>query len=289
MKIDIGGGVRLYVDIEGLGLVPDGPSMREKPTLICMHGGPGFDHTGFKPAFSQLSDIAQIVYYDHRGHGRSDARPREEWTLDTWADDIVRLCDALGIAKPIVLGQSFGGMVAQKYLARHPDHPGKVVISSTSPRWLLERKLAQFEKRGGPRAREVAEAFWRTPSRDTFKVYWDECRNLYNTRPNPDPQSGERTTMNMDILLHFAGGEIQTMDLAPGLAKARCPVLVMAGEEDPVCPLQDSEEIAEALPKQWMRFARFPNVGHGAWRDDPQAAFAVLRDFIAGAPDSSPN
>jgi pimeloyl-ACP methyl ester carboxylesterase len=50
-----------------------------------------------------------------------------------------------------------------------------------------------------------------------------------------------------------------------------------------VCPLQDSEEIAEALPKQWMRFARFPNVGHGAWRDDPQAAFAVLREFIAGA------
>jgi hypothetical protein len=41
MKIDIGGGVRLYVDVEGPGLVPDGATMREKPTLICMHGGPG--------------------------------------------------------------------------------------------------------------------------------------------------------------------------------------------------------------------------------------------------------
>jgi pimeloyl-ACP methyl ester carboxylesterase len=281
MKIDIGGGVRLYVDVEGLGLVPDGPSMREKPTLICMHGGPGFDHTGFKPAFSQLADIAQIVYYDHRGHGRSDRRPRDEWTLDTWADDIVRLCDALGIEKPIVLGQSFGGMVAQKYVARHPEHPGKVVISSTSPRWVLQRKLVEFEKRGGPRAREVAEAYWRHPSRETFQVYWDECRNLYNTRPNPDPQSGERTTMNVDILLDFAAGEIQTMDLAPGLANARCPVLVMAGEEDPICPLLDSQEIVAALPKEWARFARFPNVGHGAWRDDPRAAFAVLREFIA--------
>lgn len=134
MRIDIGGGVRLFVDVEGCGLVPDGRSMREKPTLICMHGGPGFDHTSFKPAFSALADVAQIVYYDHRGHGRSDPRPREEWTLDTWADDIVRLCDALGIGKPIVLGQSFGGMVAQKYIARHPGHPGKVVISSTAPR-----------------------------------------------------------------------------------------------------------------------------------------------------------
>ena len=54
----------------------------------------------------------------------------------------------------------------------------------------------------------------------------------------------------------------------------------MAGEEDPVCPVEDAEEIVAALPKQWTRFARFPNVGHGAWRDDPEKAFAVLRKFI---------
>jgi proline iminopeptidase len=281
MKIDIGGGVHLYFDIEGCGLVPDGRSMRDKPTLICMHGGPGFDHTSFKPAFSQLADIAQILYYDHRGHGRSDKRPREEWTLDTWADDIVRLCDALGIEKPIVLGQSFGGMVAQKYVARHPGHPGKVIISSTSPRWVLERKLAAFEKRGGVKARQLALDFWTKPTEETFKAYWDGARDLYNTKPPIDPQAGERTTFNMDILLHFAGGEIQTMDLAPGLANAQCPVLVMAGEDDPVCPIEDSVEIAQALPKELVSFARFANVGHGAWRDDPEAAFEVLREFIA--------
>jgi proline iminopeptidase len=281
MKIDIGGGVRLYVDIEGCGLVPDGAAMREKPTLICMHGGPGFDHTSFKPAFSQLADVAQIVYYDHRGHGRSDRRPREEWTLDTWADDVVRLCDALGIVRPIVLGQSFGGMVAQKYIARHPGHAGKVVISSTSAHWALERKLVMFEKLGGPTARQIAQDYWTRPSKETFKVYWDGVRDLYNTRPPADPQAGERAMLDVDILLHFAAGEIRTMDLAPGLAKAQCPVLVMAGEEDPVCPIEDAEEIVAALPKELVTFARFANVGHGAWRDDPEAAFAVLREFIA--------
>lgn len=281
MKIDIGDGVRLFVDIEGPGLVPDGAAMRERPTLLCLHGGPGFDHSGFKPAFSALADVAQVVYYDHRGHGRSDARPREEWNLDTWADDVVRLCDALGIVRPVVLGQSFGGMVAQHYLARHPGHPSQVVISSTSPRWLLQRKLDVFERRGGPAARRLAEAFWRHPTAASFQAYWDGCRDLYNTRPQSDPQAGLRMRANLDILLHFAGGEINTMDLAPGLARARCPVLVMAGEEDPVCPLQDSLDIAAALPAQWLRLARFPGVGHGAWRDDPEAAFAVLRDFIA--------
>src|ERR1700753_3014943 len=102
MLVTIAPGVRLYVDIEGAGLVPDGPAMREKPTLILLHGGPGFDHTGFKPVFSALADAAQIVYCAHRGHGRSDPRPKAEWTLDVFADDIVRLCDALGIVKPIV-------------------------------------------------------------------------------------------------------------------------------------------------------------------------------------------
>jgi proline iminopeptidase len=42
-------GVRLYFDVEGAGLVPDGAAMRAKPTLILLHGGPGFDHTNGEP------------------------------------------------------------------------------------------------------------------------------------------------------------------------------------------------------------------------------------------------
>ena len=68
----------------------------------------------------------------------------QQWTLDNWADDVVRLCTALGIEHPIVWGQSFGGMVAQRYLARHPAHPAKVILSSCSPHLGLARKLAAF-------------------------------------------------------------------------------------------------------------------------------------------------
>jgi proline iminopeptidase len=121
MHIEIEQNVRLYVDVEGAGLVPDGAAMRDKPALVLLHGGPGSDHTSFKPAFSQLADIAQIVYYDHRGHGRSDARPPQEWTLDTFADDVVRLCDALGLRKPVVLGQSFGGLCPAAPIHRQLD------------------------------------------------------------------------------------------------------------------------------------------------------------------------
>lgn len=279
MLIAIEPGVRLYVDVEGPGLVPDGPAMRERPTLVLLHGGPGYDHAGFKPAFSRLADIAQIVYVDHRGHGRSDPRPAAEWTLDTFADDVVRLCDALGIDQPIVLGQSFGGFVAQRYIARHPAHPSKVVLSSTSPALNLARKLVMFERLGGAPAREAAQRFWTTPNAATWEVYVRLCRPLYNTRP-ADPGAAQRGRFNEQILFTSAGGEQQTMDLLPGLARAACPVLVMAGELDPVCPLDDARDIAAALPRELMQFASFAQSGHGAWRDEADEAFAVLRRFI---------
>lgn len=280
MKIAIAPGVRLFVDVQGPQLVPDGPRLRERPTVLLLHGGPGFDHSAFKPAFDRLADLAQIVYYDHRGHGRSDPRPPAEWTLDTFADDVVRLCDALGIERPIVIGQSFGGFVAQRYLARHPGHPAKVVLSSTSPHMALARKLAMFEKLGGPEARRIAEAFWTAPGAATWAEYNRVCKPLYNTRPPADPQAAERTLANEAILFASAGGEQRTMDLLPGLARVQCPVLVMAGAEDPVCPLADAQDIFAALPAAHRELAVFEGAGHGAWRDAPDAAFARLRAFV---------
>ena len=69
------------------------------------------------------------------------------------------------------------------------------------------------------------------------------------------------------------------MNLLPGLAAACCPVLVMAGAQDPVCPLEDSLDIAAALPAAWSQLAVFDGSGHGAWRDEPDAAFARLREL----------
>ncbi len=281
MKVLIAPERRLFVDIEGAALVPDGAALRANPTLILLHGGPGYDHSSFKPLFAQLADIAQVVYVDHRGHGRSDPCPAHECTLDTFADDVVRLCDALGIVKPIVLGQSFGGFVAQRYIARHPAHPAKVILSSTSATLSLPRKLAMFERLGGAAAREAAEQFWTTPDAASWAAYSRVCRPLYNPSA-ADAEAAQRTVFKPDILFHWAATEQQTMNLLPGLAGAQCPVLVMAGELDPVCPLADAQDIAEALPAQWLQFERFDDCGHGVWRDEPAAAIALLRRFIAG-------
>lgn len=280
MHIEIQPGIRLFVDIEGLGHVPEGRVLKEKPTLVLIHGGPGFDHSGFRPFFSRFADLCQVVYFDQRGHGRSSPRPLDEMRLDVFADDVVRLCAALGIEKPIVLGQSFGGFVAQRYLARHPAHPRKVVLSSTSHHFGLARKVERFGRLGGPEAAQATRDFWQHPGPATWAAYETHCRHLYNTRPK-NPDAGGWMRFKPEILFEHTRAELPGMYLRPGLAGVQCPVLVMVGEEDPVTPPQDAEEIAAALPPQWLAgFERFSGVGHGAWRDDPQAAERVLRRFL---------
>jgi pimeloyl-ACP methyl ester carboxylesterase len=146
-------GVRLFFDVEGGKLVPDGAFMRERPTLLMLHGGSGSDHSIYKPAYSALADVTQIIYLDHRGNGRSEDGPCESWTLAQWGDDVRAFCEALGITSPIVLGASFGGMVALAYATRHPAHPSKLVLISTEAAGdtYLDRRVALFERFGGPR------------------------------------------------------------------------------------------------------------------------------------------
>ncbi|MGA7869625.1 MAG: alpha/beta hydrolase, partial [Candidatus Binatus sp.] len=170
MRVNIGD-VRLFFDVEGAKLRPDGAKMREVPTLVLLHGGPGFDHSSFKPDFSRLAEIAQVVYLDHRGNGRSDRGDPAKWNLPQWGDDVRAFCEALEIERPIVMGLSFGGMLAMSYATRHPEHPGKLVLSSTAARSRQDRSLDMFERLGGAEARAAARRFFESPGPETMADY----------------------------------------------------------------------------------------------------------------------
>jgi proline-specific peptidase len=279
MRVKVGD-VHLYFDVEGAKLRPDGPAMREVPTVLLLHGGPGFDHSIFKPAFSSLADIAQIVYLDHRGNGRSDRDARERWNLNRWADDVRAFCDMLEIERPIVVGESFGGMVAIAYAARHPDHPAKLVLASTAAKMREDRSLDVFEKLGGADARAVAQRFFENPTPQAMAVYVERCLPLYTRRP-VGPEMITRSVMNRELTAYFFTGEIHTFDLLPALTRIKCPTLITAGELDPITPIANSEDIAAAIAPGLVRFERFPDAGHGVQRDDPERFFRVLREFIA--------
>ena len=260
MRVDVGGGVRLFVDVDGAGWIPEGQSMRQRPTLLMLHGGPAMDSSLFRGSgLDELTDVAQVVVYDHRGAGRSDWRSPEEWTLDTWADDVVRLCDVLGIVKPIVLGSSFGGMVAQRYLARHPDHPDRVVLAGTSARLDLDLVAACFAARGGDRAGAIARQC--LAGDQSLAAEYDEvCLPLYATK-HFDSDRFARVIANPDLDSHFTT-EWNAMDLRSGLAHVTCPVLVTGGELDPICPMEAVRDVANALPSGSVHLIELQGASH---------------------------
>jgi pimeloyl-ACP methyl ester carboxylesterase len=281
-------GVRLFFDVEGGKLVPDGPMMREKPTLLMLHGGPGADHSIYKPAYSALCDVAQVIYLDHRGNGRSADGPREGWTLAQWGDDVRAFCDVLGINNPIVLGVSFGGMVALAYATRHPAHPSKLIFVSTEAAGgsHLERRVALFERFGGPEAGALARRrFFEVRGQADLAAHeaWRTlAMPLYSRRPR-DPDGARRAVSRPEVLQWFTrpGGEAHAFNMIPDLERIKCPTLVMGGEDDPMIPIEAQADIAAALPAGLVRFERFANCGHGVVPDAPERGMAVIREFIA--------
>ncbi|WP_437939740.1 alpha/beta fold hydrolase [Sorangium sp. So ce341] len=272
------GDVRLFFDVEGAKLVPDGPAMRERPTVILLHGGPGVDHTDFVPFGAALADVAQVVYLDHRGCGRSDRSGPERWNLATWADDVRAFCDALEIQRPVVLGNSFGGMVAQAYAARHPDHPGKLILTSTTAKLRLDRMLPVFERLGGARAADIARRFFADPM-PNFHDYIRVCFPLYRQTPGEEGAL-QRAVIHLDVGGYFVAGEMQTYDLRADLARVRCPTLVLSGDLDPFATSADARDLVAALPAELVQARHFPHAGHAVLADARAEALAAIRGFL---------
>jgi proline iminopeptidase len=280
-------GVRLFFDVEGAKLVPDGPVMREKPTLLLLHGGPGFDHSIYRPAYSALADIAQVIFLDHRGNGRSQDGPSEAWNLAQWGDDVRAFCDVLGIANPIVLGASFGGMVALAYAARHPAHPSKLVLISTEAAGGThrDRRVELFERFGGPEVGALARRRFLEVQGHIDQASLDAWRRLafpLYTRTPRDPDMARRAISRSEVLHWFTkpDGESHTFNMFPDLCRIQCPTLVLGGEDDPMLPIECQADLAAALPAHLVRFERFADCGHAVVPDAPERAMAVIRDFI---------
>ena len=282
-------GVRLFFDVVGAKLSPRGPLMQERPTVLMLHGGPGADHSNYRPAWDVLADVAQLVYLDHRGNGRSEQGPQELWNLAQWADDARDFCDALGIVKPIVLGASFGGIVAQAYATRHAEHPAKLILVSTAARGgaFTERRVALFQQFGGPEAGALARK--RLIDGDTSPEVLDAwlrvCLPLYSQHA-ADPNALQRQVRNAECTRWFsrADGEGSHFDLRPDLHRVACPTLVMSGTLDPMLPVENQREIAALLsthlPAHWLRYEEFEGAGHDVLSDAPERALALLREFI---------
>lgn len=282
MRIDAQG-VQLWFDVSGPSVVLADGAIEERPTVVAVHGGPGIDHVGLKATLAPLAKENQIIYYDQRGHGRSEFSDPEHWNLATWADDLKNLCDALGIHRPVIFGTSFGGFVALRYAVRHPGHAAGLVLSNTTGgRIDVEVSISEFRRIGGEAAGLAAARHMRNPAAESAAEFDRLCIPLYSASPGYSgaprwQQDGDKYS---EVNLHYHQNEVGLDDPWEGLDAVASPVLILAGEDDPLCPLPLVRALAAHLPAQLTQVEVLPGARHTIFRDQPQLAYSFIREFV---------
>jgi len=280
-------GTRLYFDIEGAGLVPDGPAMRERPVALMIHGGPGGDHSGFKPAMSPLAEHMQLVYFDHRGQGRSDEADPATYTLDENAEDMEALRRHLGLGPIVSIGTSYGGMVAMAHAARYPAAVSHLVLIVTAAHGgFVERARAIVAERGTDEQREM----WERALAGGFKTdaemrdYYRIMGPLYSrTHDEAKAAPGRARAINAPEPLNRAFGPdgfLRRFDLRPELGRITAPTLILAGRHDWICPPEFSDEIHRLIRGSKLRI--FENSSHSIRADEPAAMLEAIEGFVEG-------
>jgi pimeloyl-ACP methyl ester carboxylesterase len=144
-------GVRLYYERAGSG----------EPELVFV---PGWccDHTAFAPQFEHFAATHAVTALDLRGCGQSD-QPELGYGIPDLADELARFCAEVGIAKPVVIGHSLGGMIAVELAARHPSLPRALVLVDPGPIDPLPETVKLFEslieQLEGPSGEDVRRSY----------------------------------------------------------------------------------------------------------------------------------
>ena len=275
----------IFFDIDGAGLIPDGPRLREKPTAFLIHGGPGADHSIFKPIGPMLTERLQVVYFDHRGSGRSARGDPSKYTLDENVEDMETLRRYLGLGPIVSIGASYGGMVAMAHAARYPDAVSHLVLAVTAAHaGHIDRARQLVRERGTPEQIAACEDLYAgrldTPAK--LLRYHEVTGPLYSMKFDAERarDARARLTVSPEALNrgYAPGGCLRSFDLRPELRLIKAPTLIMAGRHDWMCAPEYSEEIHRHIPGSDLRI--FEESGHSIFGDEQRQALDVLADFV---------
>lgn len=285
-----------YVTVNGAKLYV--VSVGEGDPLIIIPGGPGGAHVGYR-VFDSLAKDNQIIYFDAFGRGKSDtAKDVREYTLARDIEDIEGLRKALHLNKLNMLGHSYGGVVAQGYALKYPEHVNHLILANTFHSYIM------WQKNDDNSNHEIATNYpevWDSLMiiREKGAVSSDpEHQRLYSKVPygflyayNPNNflSRGRKpypNAFNSKLYYQmvgrdgdfFVGSDIGTFDYRRELKNLKMPVLIYGGRYDRVAVPVMMEKYKEYCPQ--AEFVMFEKSGHNPQIEEPSKLFSLIENFL---------
>src|SRR5436305_9250076 len=150
MKVELSDGYELFVEELGSGF-----------PVIVLHGGPGMDHSMFRPWLDPLGDELRLLYVDERGQGRSERVDPATLSVESFARDVDLLAEALGLERFALLGHSFGAIVTTWHATELGTAHAYVISGGGDSSAGLERDVAASLEAMGPEGAPIAESWER--------------------------------------------------------------------------------------------------------------------------------
>ena len=257
------------------------------PPLMLMHGGLGFDHTYFRPWVDPLAEDFTVVLYDHRGNGRSE-RPATLAGVDhsTWADDADALRAHLGIDRMVLLGHSYGGVIAQHYALRHQSHLRGLILATTYPAWdYPDVVLEGARRKGTPTEVEAMNTrfFSHLANDEEMESLVAAIGGLYFF----DRDSEAARHVNTEARYSAAAYNHAVLDIhadhdvVDRLGEIEVPTLVLCGTNDFVTPYeQGSARIHWGV--RGSKLVIFERSAHMIFAEEQEKFLALVREFAGG-------
>lgn len=247
------------------------------PPLLIAHGGPGAHHALYR-TLDPLASSHQLVFWDHRGHGRSEALPERQVEIADFADDVVAVADGLGIDRFTLFGHSFGGWVAQEVALRHPDRIGTLILAGTTPGQLGVTESPDDDQ-GPPPPDEIAELMGTMPATDEEAGAMYQALGPYFAR-TADPAILDAALGDMPSAasMRRVFEALSRWSAVDRLHQIGCPTLVVAGRHDDFCSVQQHERITRRIID--AELAIFERSGHFQWLEEPALFFEKVEAWL---------
>jgi proline iminopeptidase len=279
----------LFFDIDGPSLVVDGPRMRKRPTAFLVHGGPGADHSTWKKSsYRLLSGKMQLVYFDHRGQGRSARGDCQKYTLEENVEDMEALRQHLGLGPIVSIGASYGGRVAMAHAARYPDAVSHLILIATSAHYGSARRATEIVAERGTSEQIAMDRDFgsgRIDTEEKMRRFFEVMGPLYSRKYDPGSGAGLGCTIlspEAQNRAHGPDGFLRTLDLRPELSRITAPTLILAGRHDFRCAPEFSEEMYRLIPHSELRI--FEESAHSIGSDEPEKCLDAIAGFLVYHP-----